>query len=162
MFLYWARFIQYMLSHPVSLRSVLILFLSLHPGPPGGLMLSDFPTKAGMHVPSPHICHMLCPSYSPDMITWTVSDEYKLWSSSLYHFLQLLLVPSPLGWNIFLRTLCWNTVSLCSSINVRHQVLHPYKTAGKSMVVYFNLHILRMRTRRHKIVAWTVADISWM
>jgi hypothetical protein len=34
----------------------------------------------------------------------------------------------PLGPNILLSTLFPNTLSLCSSLNVRDQVSHPYKT----------------------------------
>jgi phosphate starvation-inducible membrane PsiE len=42
-----------------------------------------------------------------------------------------LLVP-----NILLRTLFSNTLSLCSSLSVRDQVSHPYKTTGRIMILY--------------------------
>jgi hypothetical protein len=35
-----------------------------------------------------------------------------------------------------LRTLFSNTPSLCSSLSVRDQVSHPYKTTGRIMVLY--------------------------
>jgi hypothetical protein len=37
-----------------------------------------------------------------------------------------------LGPNILLSTLFWNIVNLCSSLNVRDQVSHPYKTTSRS------------------------------
>jgi hypothetical protein len=53
-------------------------------------------------------------------------------------FLIVLLPPSLitsslLGTNILLRTLFSNTPSLCSSLNVRDHVSHPYKTMAESM-----------------------------
>jgi hypothetical protein len=36
--------------------------------------------------------------------------------------------------NILLNTLFSNTLSLCSSLNVRDQVLHPYRTTGKTII----------------------------
>jgi hypothetical protein len=40
------------------------------------------------------------------------------------------------GPNILLRTLFSNTLNLCSSLNVRDQVSHPYKTNGRIMGLY--------------------------
>jgi hypothetical protein len=57
-------------------------------------------------------------------------DEYKLWSSSLCNFLHSPVTSSLLGPNILLRTLFSNTLSLCSSLSVRDQVSHQYKTTG--------------------------------
>jgi hypothetical protein len=42
------------------------------------------------------------------------------------------------GPNILLSTLFSNTLSLCSSLNVRDQVSHPYSTTDKIIV----LHVL--------------------
>jgi hypothetical protein len=44
--------------------------------------------------------------------------------------------------NILLSTLLSNTLSLCSSLNVRDQVSHPYKTTGKNSFVC-HMHICR-------------------
>jgi hypothetical protein len=41
-----------------------------------------------------------------------------------------------LGPNILLSTLFSDTLNLCSSLNVRDQVSHPYKTTGKIIVLY--------------------------
>jgi hypothetical protein len=36
----------------------------------------------------------------------------------------------------FYLTLFSNTLTLCSSLNIRDQVSHPYRTTGKSIVLY--------------------------
>jgi hypothetical protein len=61
-------------------------------------------------------------------------DGYKLWSSSLCNYLRSSVTSSLLSPNIFLRTLCSNTLRLCSSLCVRDQVSHPYKT-GRIMIL---------------------------
>jgi hypothetical protein len=40
------------------------------------------------------------------------------------------------GPNILLRTLFLNILSLCSTLNVRNQVSHLYKTTGRIMILY--------------------------
>jgi hypothetical protein len=65
------------------------------------------------------------------LITLTIlGEEYKPCSSSLCSFLQPPVTSSLLGPNI-LSTLFSNTINLCSSLNVRDKVSHPYKTTGK-------------------------------
>jgi hypothetical protein len=50
---------------------------------------------------------------------------------------SILLLHYPiLDTNILLRTLFSNTLSLCSSLDMRDQVSHPYKTTGRIMVLY--------------------------
>jgi hypothetical protein len=67
--------------------------------------------------------------------------EYKIWSSSLCNYLHSPVTSSLLGPNILLTTLFTNTLSLYSSLNVRDEVSHPYKTTGRIMVLYiFNLY----------------------
>jgi hypothetical protein len=63
-----------------------------------------------------------------------LGKEYKLWSSSLCSFLQPHVTSSIFGPHIFLNTLFSNTLKLCSSLNVRDQVSHPYRTTGKIIV----------------------------
>jgi hypothetical protein len=49
-------------------------------------------------------------------------EEYNLWSSSLCSFLHSPVISSLFGPNILLFS---NTLSLCSSLNIRDQVSHP-------------------------------------
>jgi hypothetical protein len=58
-----------------------------------------------------------------------LGEKYKLWISSLCSFLQSPVTSSLFGPNILLSTL-----SLCSSLNVRDQLSHPYRTTGKIIV----------------------------
>jgi hypothetical protein len=43
-----------------------------------------------------------------------------------------------------------NTLSLCSSLNVRDQVTYPHKNRHNFLLVYFNFHVCRQQigTRR--------------
>jgi hypothetical protein len=63
-------------------------------------------------------------------------DEYRSLSSSLCSLLHYLVTSSLLGQNILLSILFSKILSLCSSLNVRDQVSHPYKTAGRIIVLY--------------------------
>jgi hypothetical protein len=75
---------------------------------------------------------MHCPSHPYDLIILIIlEEEYKLWSPSLCSFLQPPVTSALFGPNILL-----NTLSLCSSLNVRDQVSHPYRTIGKTIVLY--------------------------
>jgi hypothetical protein len=63
-----------------------------------------------------------------------LAEDDKLWSSLCSYF-QPPVTLSLFGPNI-LSTLFWNTFSPCSSLNVREQVSHPYRTTGKIIVLY--------------------------
>jgi hypothetical protein len=54
----------------------------------------------------------------------------------LFNFLKSPVTSSVLGPNILLSTLFSNTLSLCSFLDIRHQVSHAYKTTGSIMVLY--------------------------
>ena len=81
--------------------------------------------------PLPHMCYMACPSNSSRFDPRIFGEEYISLSSSLCSFLHSPVTLSLLGSNTLLITLFSNTLSLCSSLNVSNQVLHPYKTTGK-------------------------------
>jgi hypothetical protein len=50
----------------------------------------------------------------------------------LSNFLNSPVTSSLFGPKILLRTLFSNTLSLCSSLSVRDQVSHPYKTTDRT------------------------------
>jgi len=108
---------------------------------PSGLFPSGFPSKI-LYMPllSP-IC-ALCPAHLIllNFITRTImGEEHRSLSSSLCSFLHSPITSSLLGPNILLNTLFSNTLSLCSSLNVKDQVSHPYKTRGKIIVLYISI-----------------------
>jgi hypothetical protein len=53
----------------------------------------------------------------------------------LHGRLHSSVTSSLLGLNILLSALFSNTLSLCSSLDVRDQASHPYKTTGKIIVL---------------------------
>jgi hypothetical protein len=102
-FLSWVRSIQPISSHPISLRSIVILSTHLRFGLLSGLCPFRFPTKI---LYSPPSCYMPWPC----SLTWSfyvikLGEEYKLWSSSLWSFLQPPVTSSLFGRNILLSNL---------------------------------------------------------
>ena len=72
-----------------------------------------------------------------NLITWTIfGEQYRSLSSSLCSFRHSPVTLSLLDPNILLNTPFSNTLSLCSSHNVRDHISHPYKTTGKVGVLY--------------------------
>jgi hypothetical protein len=86
---------------------------------------------------SPYSCYMLLPSHPPRL-------DYSNYTWRRVQIMKLLVMqfspPSrhliPLGPNILLSILFSNTLSLCSSLNVRDRVSHSYRTTGKIIVLY--------------------------
>ena len=84
-----------------------------------------------------HTCHI--PHPSPHL--WfgdpnNICRKYKLIHSYVCNFLQPPVTPSQLDLNVLFNTPILDTISQCSSFNVTNQVLHPYKTSYKIMVLY--------------------------
>jgi hypothetical protein len=118
----WAISIQSTPSHPISLRSILILSTHLRLGLPSGLFHSGFPTNIlYAFLFSPHSCYLLHPSHPP----WLDYSNYTWRRVQLMKLLIMqfsptsLLTSSLFGPNILLNTLFSNTLSLRSSPNVR-------------------------------------------
>ena len=112
------------------------LHLSL--GLPSGLFPSGFHSKT-LNTPLLTPIRAACPAHLIllDFITPAIlSEQYGSLSSPLCSFLHSPVTLPLLGPNILLSTLFSNTLSLRSSLNVTDQVLHPYKTTGKIIVLY--------------------------
>jgi hypothetical protein len=126
----------------LSLKGPFMLSIHLHLGLPSGLFPSDFPIN--------NLCTFLfspiratCPTHLillDLIIPIILSEENKLCSSSWCSFLHPPVTSPPFGPNVLLSTLFSNTLSLCSSLNVRDHVSHPYRTAGKIIVIFWPLH----------------------
>jgi hypothetical protein len=76
-----------------------------------------------------------------------LGHEYKLRSAWLCSFLHPPVTWSLFSPNIPLSTLFSITFSLCSSLNVRDQDSHSYRTIGKSIVLYFNFYYSWQKVR---------------
>ncbi|PNF19927.1 hypothetical protein B7P43_G11504, partial [Cryptotermes secundus] len=97
---------------------------------PSGLFPSGFLTN--IQSSSPHLYYMPSHLILLDLIVLIIlREEYKLRTSSLCSLLQPPVTSSLFSPNILLNTLFSNTLSLCSSLNVRNQVSHPSEPQAK-------------------------------
>jgi hypothetical protein len=78
-----------------------------------------------------------------DLIIVTIFDEeQKLRSSSSCNFLQPHVTSSLLSLNILFGASFSDTLNLCSSLNVRHQVSHPYRADTITVLYILNIYVL--------------------
>jgi len=125
-------------SNLTSWRSILKLSSHRRLCLPSCLFLSCYPNK-NLYAHLLSLIQATCPAHLIllYLITQVVFGvQYKSLNSSLRSFLHSPVTSSLLGPNILLSTLLSNTLSLCSSLNMKDHVSHPYKTIGKIMVLY--------------------------
>jgi len=81
---------------------------------------------------------------------------FRLFSSSQFHLVLL-------GPNIFLNTLFSHNFRLCSSFNMRDEILQIYKIKRKIMFLYVWIFIfLEKKPGRQKILQGKIASVSWL
>jgi hypothetical protein len=135
---------QSMSLQSISPRFILILSTQLRLGLPCGLFLSGFPTiNLNSFISSPFVLHARQShplSLNHSKYTWR---KYKPRSSSC-HFIPLRPKYAP-------QHPVLNTLSPRSSLNVREEISHPYKTTSKIKVLYilmFKFFYSRRKDRR--------------
>jgi len=113
--------------HLTFWKFILIVFSHLRLGLISGLLPSSFPT-----------IRATCPVHLIllDLISRTLlGEQYRSQSFSLCSLLHVRVTSCVLGPNTFTNTLFSNTLSICSSLNVRDKVPYPYKTTSKITVL---------------------------
>ena len=119
--IYRTRTIQSTPSEQFYLRSIFNTILPFTPCSSKYPLLFRFPHQnSACPSPIPHTCHISCRSYPSWLITRTIFEQYKSWSSSSCNLLQFPVTSSLSGPDIFRSTLFSINLSLCSSINVRY------------------------------------------
>jgi hypothetical protein len=136
MSLSWARSIQSIPSHHTSWGSNLILDYHLSMGRQNGPFPLGFSTQI-LYKPILHLTrYMLRPSHSSRLYLLTkFGEQYRSLRSTLYNFPHSPVNPSLWGLNILLNTLFSYTLILVSPLNTNDKFSHPYKIAGKIIVL---------------------------
>jgi hypothetical protein len=126
----WARCIQSTPPHPISPRSVLRLSSkwSLR------FRFSNQNIVSILHLS--YACYMPRYLIFLDWVTLIILVKCTSYEALQYNLLQPPATSSLLVRNILLSTLYSHNLNLCSSLSVRDQVSHPYKTTSKLIVLY--------------------------
>jgi hypothetical protein len=148
----WARLIQTILQHPISLRSILILSTHLHLRLPSRLFLSDLPTS-NLHafLFSPHTWNTPCPYHHPRLdhptghFTW---QRLQIMRFLIKHLSPTLLSLHPSSVQIFSLAPCSQTSSIYvlpliwkNKFHIIHNHRHNY------ILEYSNYCEFRQQTR---------------
>ena len=118
----WTIWVQYTLSNPMYLRSILILSSHLFLGLQSHLFLSGFWTES-LHAFIFSSIRATCPAHL--ILPYLRTQTMKL---LMTQFSSVSCYLSLAGQNIFLSILFSNIFGLCSSLNVTNRVSYPYKT----------------------------------
>jgi hypothetical protein len=126
----WTKSTQSISSHSISLRSILIFSTHLCQVFLVVSFLLAFPPIFCLHSASPTSRYMPFPSQP----SWLDHSNYTWRREQIMNL--LIMQFSLFGPNILPRTLFSDTLSLCSSLNVRDRVSHRYRLTDKIMVLY--------------------------
>jgi hypothetical protein len=150
----WARSIQCIPSHPIFLRSILILFTHLSLGHHIGVFPSGFPTNILYAFLFPHSCYMPFPSHPPwfdnSNYTWRRVQAMKLllmqFSPTSCHFISLLSKYSPQ------HPVLKHPQSMFLPLCHRQSFTPIQNNRQNYSFVYSNCYIFRKQTRGQRVL----------